>query len=134
MRGGFQSAKTELDTVRGQLKEKDAKLLDAEVQVTGLTQALEDSKSILVDTEARLEVQVVQVGALTKTLEQSKADTTEAENVNRATAAKLAEADTTLTKLEEKVRSLRALRAASRPESHARPRCPCKLRPLSMPN
>ena len=127
--------------MRGQLKEKDAKLLDAEVQVTGLTQALDDSKSILVDTETRLEVQVVQVGALTKALEQSKADTTEAENVNRATAAKLAEAEamasktaTTLTQLEEKVRSLRAFRAASRPGSHARPRCPCMLRPQSISN
>ena len=114
--------------MRGQLKEKDAKLLDAEVQVTSLTQALDGSKSRLVDTETRLEVQV---GALTKTLEQSKADTTEAENVNRATAAELAEAvamasktATALTQLDDKVRSHRACWAASRSESHERPRCP----------
>ena len=36
----MQSAKTELDTVNAQLKEKDAKLLATEVQVTALTKVL----------------------------------------------------------------------------------------------
>lgn len=66
------------------------------------------------------------MGALTQALEESKANTTEAENANRATAAKLAEAQATATEtastlrlLEAKVRSPYTSWTPTKSQGHA---------------